>query len=343
MAIRRLPLEELKNVAKEIFYDYMSDEEEQFFDETEYVDFNEKYPTPMDMLYKEIEDTLAENKARITMFEEAIREDCADPTIVETLRKQLEPILEERTHFTNSCMAYQKKLYAETGLTDYSRNFVRIPLDKKINSYYDNLYLDVLFYDDIAVIKGRYEEYSKLKTKEERRKFIVENTEITNLAFAVLDNSRSKQIAEILILGDFASDERVQQSNIITLDKRFADFDKLTLKETMEVRQNNDLRQLLQTKIDLDKENMKLLADLEIRNSNYKLFRAKDLSDDNEKMLFIRYVCPSTGRVYYNPINTTYLAYSEYFKEDDYDSYLEAWWNVCHVGANPREGRMIRS
>ena len=58
--------------------------------------------------------------------------------------------------------------------------------------------------------------------------------------------------------------------------------------------------------------------------------------------MFIRYVCPSTGRVYYNPINTEFLAYSEYFKEGDYNSYLEAWWNVCHVGANPREGMMAR-
>lgn len=344
MKIRRLPLDELENVCTEVFYNYMSDEKEQFFDEYEYLDYNEKYPTPMDMLYKEIEDTMAENTARIRMFEEAIAEDTSDATIVQSLRKQLEPILEEREHFVNSCMAYQKAEYERTGFTDYSRNFVRIPLDKKINSYYDNLYLDVAFYDDIACLKGKYNDYKKLKTKEERKAFIIENTEVTNLAFAVLDNSSSKQIASIIFKGEFATDERVKQSNIITLDSKFADFENLTLKDTLTVNQNNDLRQLLQTKIDLDKENMTLLADMIIRDSNYKLFKADEIDEDtNKSYLFIRYVCPSTGRVYYNPINLEYLAYSEFFDENNYDSYLEAWWNVCHVGANPRAGRMIRS
>ena len=343
MAIRRLPLNEVESTCREVFYDFMSSDKEKFFDEFEYLDFDEKYPTPMDMLYHEIEKELLENTARIKMFEEAIAEDKSDASVVETLMEQMKPILEEREHFNNSCMSYQKELYAKTGFTDYARNFVRIPLDKKINSYYDNLFLDVAFYDDIAVMKGKYNEYKALKTQEERREFIIANTEITNMAFAVLDNSSEKQIASIAIIGGFANDERVEQSNIITLDSRFADFENLTLKETMEVKDSNDLRQLLQTKIDLDKENMALLADLNIRGSNYKLFRSNVRDEDGDQSLFIRYVCPSTGRVYYNPINTSYLAYSEYFNENNYESYLEAWWNVCHVGANPRVGRMLRS
>lgn len=344
MAIKRLPLKELEEITTQIFYDFMSNDKEQFFDETSYVDFNEKYPTPMDMLHKELEDTIEENTARIKMFEEAIAEDAADPAIVETLKEQLQPLLEERTHFTESCMAYQKELYARTGLTDYSRNLVRIPLDKRINSYYDNLILEVVFYDDIGTAKGKYDTYKLLETQEARRNFIIENTEITDLSFVVLDNARQRQIACIMIKGDFSEDERAKQSNIITLDKKYADFEHLTLKDTMAVNQNNDLRQLLQSKIDLDKEDMTLLADMDIRESNYKLFRANETDEDNEKeLLFIRYVCPSTERVYYNPINTSFLAYSEFFKEGDYSSYLESWWNVCHVGANPREGRMARS
>ena len=58
-------------------------------------------------------------------------------------------------------------------------------------------------------------------------------------------------------------------------------------------------------------------------------------------MLFIRYVCPSTQRVYYNSINKQFISFSEYYKENDFESYIYAWWNVCHVGADPRTGRQM--
>ena len=57
--------------------------------------------------------------------------------------------------------------------------------------------------------------------------------------------------------------ERVKQSGIVLLGEEYADFNTLTLKKTMEI-QNNDLRQFFQTKIDLDKENMK------VSNSYYR-------------------------------------------------------------------------
>ena len=37
-----------------------------------------------------------------------------------------------------------------------------------------------------------------------------------------------------------------------------------------------------------------------------------------------------------NKINKEYLEFSEFFKNGDYISYLESWWNICHMGANPR-------
>ena len=349
MTLERLSLEELRSKCIDIFYDFASSENEKFLDEHEFLDCSEEYPTPMHMLYKEIEDTLAENAARIKMFEEAIEENKDDQAVVDTLKENLQPLLDEKEYFENSCMKFQKELYARTGLTDYSRNIMRISLDKKINSYYDDLILEVVFYDDIAVPKGRYSEYKALSTQEDRRNFIKNNTEITHLGLVVLNSQRNQDIATIQLLGELNSeDDRVKQSQIILLDSKFADFNSLTLADTMSITQNNDLRQLLQAKIDLDKENMELLADVDIRGSNYKLFKSSiDTRDDGyfssrEKNMFIRYVCPSTERVYYNPINTQFLTYSEYFKEDDYDSYLYAWWNVCHVGANPMEGKMAR-
>ena len=348
MALERLSLKELQEKSLEIFYDFASSENEKFLDEFNLEDCTEEYPTPMHMLYKEMEETLAENKARIEMFEEAMKENSNDEAVVNTLRENLQPLLDEKFYFENSCMQFQKELYAQTGVTDYSRNIIRIPLDKKINSFYDDLILEVVFYDDIAVPKGKYAEYKALSTKEDRKAFIKANTEVTHLGLVILNNQRNQDIATIQLLGDLnRNDERVAQSGLILLDSQYADFNSLTLADTMAITQNNDLRQILQSKIDLDKEDMQVLADLEIRGSNYKLLKSsiqtnEGYTSSREKNLFIRYVCPSTERVYYNPINTQFLQYSEYFKEGDYDSYLYSWWNVCHVGANPMEGKMAR-
>lgn len=340
MSLKRYSTKELEKICTDIFYNYMSSTEEKFFDETDYLEFDEKFPTPMDMLYKELCNTIEENQARIKLIQEGIEELKDDEDAVKSLTEQLQPLLEEKEHFTNSCMSYMKKLYKETGKTDYSRNIVRIPLDKRINSYYDDLVLQVAFYDDIAVAKGKYDDYKKLRTQGERINFIKKNTEITHLALVVLSNNSEYPIALIAIKGDLNTDDpRVESGGVTLLPKKFSDFDKLTLADTVSTITNNDLRQLLQSKIDLDKENMKVLADMDIRGSNYKLLLANAKQGNN---IFIRYVCPSTERVYYNIINKHFLAHSEFFEDGNYNSYLEAWWNVCHVGANPREGRMAR-
>lgn len=332
--LERLNLQELREVCTELTYDFLSSTEEQFFQDSSYVDFNSDYPTPMDMVYKETQDTIEENKQRIKMFEEAIAENQNDKEVVDTLQEQLQPLLEEREHFTKSCMKYMKELYKKTGLTDYSRNLIRIPLDKRINSFYDDLILEVLFYDDIGVNAGKYDEYRALTTQAERREFIKQNIEITHFGLVVLGRSNN-QVATIGLLGklDF-NNERVKQAGIILLPEKFADFSSLTLAETMTITQNNDLRQLLQSKIDLDKEKMKKLAEWNMCSDEYRLYLNED-KKRKTKEYFIRYVCPSTQRVYYNPINTEYLSYSEYFKENDYKSWLISWWNVTHLGANP--------
>ena len=58
-------------------------------------------------------------------------------------------------------MIFQKELYKKTGTTDFCRSFVRIPLDKKINSYYDDFSLDIVFYDDVCTPLGKYNEYKR--------------------------------------------------------------------------------------------------------------------------------------------------------------------------------------
>lgn len=347
MSLERYTKEELIPKCEDIFLDFMSSTED-FYDEGNYLKCTDEYPTPMDMLYKELLNSIEENEARIKMFNEAIEENKNDSEVVKVMTEQLQPLLEEKEHFANSCMSYQKELYKKTKITDYSRNLVRIPLDKKINSYYDDLILEVLFYDDIAVAKGHYNEYKALKTQEERRAFIAKYTEITHMGLVIMNKQSSQQIGLVQVKGmlDFGN-ERVSSSGILLLKDTFCDFKNLTLKQTMSI-QNNDIRQLFQSKIDLDKENMEVLADIDLIGDNYKLLRSATLDDDEDRndgkkgQLFIRYVCPSTQRVYYNPINKRYLANSEYFKEDKFDSYLEAWWSVCHLGADPHADKFAR-
>ena len=342
MTLKRLGLKELQDKCKEIFYDYMSSDKEKFYDDKEFIDCSQEFPTPMHMLWKETQDSIEENKARLDMFQEAIMENREDDDIVKVLKEQMKPLEEEREYFLKSSMQYQKELYKKTGVIDYSRSFIRIPLDKRINSFYDDLILEVVFYDNIGVNNGDYDTYKRLETQEERKNFIIENTEITHLGLVILSKSTSNQLATIALMGSLDFDnERVRQSGITLLSQEFADFDKLTLAKTMKLG-NNDLRQLFQTKIDLDKEDLKLLSDIDIKGDNYKLYKLKKEEDQRHNTLFIRYVCPSTQRVYYNSINTEYLKYSDYFKENDYTSYIKSWWNVTHLGTKIEEGTFTR-
>ena len=93
MALERLSLDELRERCTDIFYDFMSSTEEKFYDENSYVDFNKEYPTPMHMLWKETQNSIAENTARIKMFNEAIEENKADQAVVDVLNEQLQPLL----------------------------------------------------------------------------------------------------------------------------------------------------------------------------------------------------------------------------------------------------------
>ena len=70
------------------------------------------------------------------MFEEAIEENKEDQAVVDVLKEQLQPLLEEKEHFTNSNMEYMKKLFMKkTGIVDYSRNLVRIPLIRELTLF----------------------------------------------------------------------------------------------------------------------------------------------------------------------------------------------------------------
>ena len=211
-------------------------------------------------------------------------------------------------------------------------------MDKKINSYYDDFTLEVVFYDDVCTLNGKYEEYKALKTEKDRRKFIEDNTEITHMGLLYLREERL--ISIIALMGELnTTDPRVIESGVVLLPQIFSDFDKLTLKDTSSI-DNNDLKQFIQSKIDLDKENMRELSSEVIRGDRYSIHQSQ--ADKNGKIdLYIRYTCRGTGRVYYNMLNLNNLKLSSYFKENDFDTYSKAWWDLNTLGGNPENEKPV--
>lgn len=316
MQLTRYSTDQLQDLCREIFYDYISSVNNDSYD----------YPTPAHLLHKEYEDKVEQFNSRIRIYSEKVRENI-EPDVRTSLEKQLHYLLEGKGYLELSNMENQKNLYNDTHSTDYCRTTIRIPLDKKINSYYDDFILEVVFYDDVCTLNGKFEEYKKLKTSKDRRKFVEDNTEVTHMGLLYTRNA--KLISIIYLMGKANSeDPRVIESGTVLLPQKFADFDHLTLKDTSSI-SNNDLKQFIQSKIDLDKENMTELSSQIIRGDKYGIYQSE--ADD----LYIRYTCRGTGRVYYNLLNLNNLRISPLFDENDYNSYSKAWWDLNTLGGNP--------
>ena len=303
MELERYTLKELEKMGRDIFYDYMSSTNELYWFDFKFSELNPECATPAHQLHMENVQVLLANENRIHIYEEALKSPLTRNVSKDTLEKELLYLMQEHEFLANSNMDFQKRLYKATNSTDYCRTAVRIPLNKKINSFYDDLILEVIFYDDVCTTSGKFNEYNMLETKEERYKFIEENT---------------------------------KGSSITLLPSKFSDFKNLSLADLSEIR-NNDLRQILQSKIDLDKENMIELACVNIRGDLYTI-----LKSDTTNELYIRYVCRSTGRVYYNVLNVNNLALSLEFMGNDYESYARAWWNINTLGSSTDGKPVIR-
>ena len=327
MQLKRYSTEELQRLCTGIFYEYMSGVNNDSYD----------YPTPAHLLHKQYEDKLEQYKTRIMIYQEKLATDI-EPDVRNSLQKQLNYLIEGHKYIAESNMSFQKELYRTTHSTDYARTTIKIPLDKKINSYYDDFTLEVVFYDDVCTLNGKFDEYKELHTTKERQEFIENNTEITHMGLLYIRDERVISITALM--GSLnTSDPRVIESGVTLLPQKFSDFDKLTLKDTSSI-DNNDLKQFIQSKIDLDKEDMKELSSQIIRGDRYSIHQAQP--DQNGKIdLYIRYTCRGTGRVYYNMLNLNNLSLSSYFDKDDYDTYSKAWWDLNTLGGNPENEKPV--
>ena len=321
MQLKRYSIEELQTLCTDIFYKYMSAVNNDSYD----------CPTPAHTLHREHQDRLEKYEDRIKMYEKALKAN-PDTETQESLHKQLKYLTEGSKYIRESNMKNQKELYEATSSTNYARTTIKIPLDKKINSYYDDFTLQVVFYDDVTTLNGKFDEYKELHTEKERRKFIEDNTEITHLGLLWIKNG--KLISIIALKGELnTKDEVVIQTNVELLPQEFADLDNLSLK-TISALGNNDLKQFFQSKINLDKEQMTELASEVIRGDRYSIHLSPHGSN-KESDMYIRYTCRGTGRVYYNLLNLRNLEISPLFEKDNYDSYIKAWWDLNTLGGNP--------
>ena len=324
MTIKRYNTEELQKECEKIFYDCLISNSYQTGISLENI------RPKTDVAYEGYLTLLKENEERQRMYASEIvkRNQAFDKTSVTALTEQLTFLQEEHFIVENMNMNSQKQRYITSGKIDYTRTVLKTSLNKKINSLYDDFDLFALFYDDVFTLKGKHDIYEQLETDEERMIFLKENTELTHMALINYKPNSRQILCCIGLLGELNSRERrVMEGNMYLLPQKFSDFESLRLND-LNIIKNNDLRQILQGKIDLDKENMELLATTNIRGSEYKLLKR------TEDELYIRYVCDSTGRVYYNLLNINNLKLSSYFDEGKPKSYLEAWWNITHLGAN---------
>ena len=325
MELKRYTNSELIELLTKIFYDYLSNDEEGI-------------PNVSKVL-KRYEDKIKLYENRIKMYNEALSSSTLDQKATESLSEQLQYLNETLPHLKNSNMKYQKELYAKTGTPNFCRSVLRVPLNKIINSYYDDLILEVLFYDDVCTPIGKISEYNQLNSKESRKQFLKDNTEITHMSLVFAPNGKTRALIAVKGKLNF-KEARIKDCGIDLLSTKFSDFSNLRLADINEIG-NNDLKQFLQEKIDLDKENMKKLSSQIIRGDLYEIFKAPK-TENEENDFYIRYICRSTGRVYYNRLNLRNLEISKYFNKNDFDSYARAWWNLNTLGGNPDGDPVIR-
>lgn len=306
MSLKRYTTQELQSLLSKIFYDYMVEQ-------------------GVNELHKKYDEKIKEYISTIDIYHKGLQEGNLEANAAISIKEQLDYLYPALRHLQFSNMEYQKDLYARTQSTDFCRSTVQIPLNKRINSFYDDLILEVLFYDDVCTPMGKFNKYNSIESEEEQLEFLIRNTEITNIGLVFSPNGSRRLTINVFGKMNYNS-ERAEKAGIKLLPSRFSDFENLRLKDIQEIN-NNDLEQWIQSKIDLDKENMEELSRVFIRGDYYSIHR----SDNND--LYIRYICRSTGRVYYNELNLENLKLSDYFKEKDYESYAKAWWNLTHLGS----------
>ncbi len=187
---------------------------------------------------------------------------------------------------------------------------LKFPLRDKINAVYDNLFVGYTFNKN-EVLNNKFNVVNI--------GLFIPNSDLTSFTvIPIIDNTGSPRV----------------DANY--LDTKFCDFKNLDLEDLEDIT-NNDLRQIISSKLDIDSKGLEIKADLTIKGDNYKIL---EKSVHDKTLLFIRYICPSTGRIYYNELSLNNLSSNKFYEKSNYESYIKAWWSISTLGANPDDSKL---
>lgn len=244
--------------------------------------------------------------------------------VLKQLFQEVLDILDSEQEFQEkSNIAFQKKLYKEETNIFNSRTIVEVPLNRLWNALYDDMSIVAIFYDDISTLDtgDNLEKYETMSV-EERMKFIEENIEFTHLAL----QATQRNGVNCVLMGKTVT---LPNGESVALSGDLCDWNKTTLADTMKIN-NQDVRQFIQAKLNLDNEDLEIIDEQNIRGDIYQLKH-----DNVSGYDFIRFVCPSTDRVYYVEVDKRNLELSNYYDSKDIRTILPAWWSLTHLHANP--------
>lgn len=237
----------------------------------------------------------------------------------------IEITLSEEQFQLKSNIKFQKELYKEETNIFNSRTALDVPLNRLWDDLYDDMSISCLFYDDISTLDtgDMLERYEAITDDKERMEFVKKHIEITHIAIQATDN-------DAVFCELYGETVRIPETGeSVAYKGEFLDFNNLTLQDTMSIT-NQDTRQFIQSKMNLDNEPLEVIDEQNIRGDIYTLKRHAESGIE-----YIKFVCPSTQRGYYVEVDRRNFEKSKYYKKNDIKTVLPAWWSLTHLNANP--------
>ena len=200
---RIYPTEKLQEICTELFYDHMA------------TIVKGKTVTNAHIKHKEYNELVLRLTERTRAYKQFMQK-YGNVEISQSLVKYKECII-------NSNMEFQKETYKNTKDMDFSRTYIKFPLKDRINPIYDDFELEVVFYDDVCTLKGKFKEYKNLKTKEERISFLKENTEITHMSLQL-------NMGDLRVLIGVQGTIKMQKGalDVLVLPYKYSDLTRIT-------------------------------------------------------------------------------------------------------------------
>ena len=181
--------------------------------------------------------------------------------------------------------------------------------------------------------KDAIDVFEDMTDTEERINFVRDNVEFDHCLLGVTNNPNWGIGVYGKVDATLSKFEAGQQ----VLPCEYSDFEKITLADTLKIK-NQDLMQMVQSRINIDRENLEVIDVKNIGGDEYRLVKLDDkISKDVEHKYLIRFICPSTGRVYHVNIIENMLSFSKLYEKGNLKTYIEAWWHITHAGTDPRE------